>query len=154
MTKRRTKSKAANAASPEYVIATVGDFLKVPEDRQADCLAEFADFLDVARGLVEITEIAGEMVGADATAQIGPFTWIDDGKKNRTILIHTHNAAVSGAAEPRTLDGLVGDIDRDYCLICRREILTESGHVCSSCANMAICVKPPHGADDASEGRP
>jgi len=45
------------------------------------------------------------------------------------------NATVSGAAEPRTLDGHVGDINRDYCLICRREIMTESGQVCSSCAN-------------------
>jgi len=43
------------------------------------------------------------------------------------------NAAVSGAAVRRTLDGPVGD--RDYCLICRREIMTESGHVCTSCAN-------------------
>ena len=43
------------------------------------------------------------------------------------------NAAVSGAAEPRTLDEPVGD--REYCLICRREMMTESGHVCSSCAN-------------------
>jgi len=39
------------------------------------------------------------------------------------------NAAVSGAAEPRTLDG------RDYCLGCRRELMTESGHVCPSCAD-------------------
>jgi len=48
------------------------------------------------------------------------------------------NATVSGAAEPRTLDGPVGD--REYCLICRREIMTESGHVCSSCANNSVRV--------------
>ena len=81
----------APGSAPEYVIATVGDFLKVPEDRQADCLKEFADFLGVARGIVELASIAGEIVGADAAAQIGPFTWIDDGKKNRTIRIHAQN---------------------------------------------------------------
>lgn len=87
---------AAGSAS-EYVIATVGDFLKVPEDRQADCLAEFADFLGVARGIVELASIAGEVVGGDASAQIGPFTWIDDGKRNRTIRIHVKN---DGADRP------------------------------------------------------
>ena len=81
----------ATGSAPEYVIATVSDFLKVPEDRQADCLTEFADFLGMARVIVELASIAGEIVGADAAAQIGPFTWIDDGKKNRTIRIHAQN---------------------------------------------------------------
>ena len=27
------------------------------------------------------------------------------------------------------------DIERSYCLICRREIMTESGHICPSCTN-------------------
>jgi hypothetical protein len=88
----------APGSASEYVIATVVDFLKVPEDRQADCLAEFADFLGVARGIVELASIAGEIVGADAAAQIGPFTWIDDGKKNRTIRIHAQNAPRQGRA--------------------------------------------------------
>ena len=81
-----------SAAKNEYHIATVSDFLKVPEDRQADCLAEFADFLGMARSIVEMAEIAGEVIGMDAAAQIGPFIWIDDGKKNRTIRIHAQNA--------------------------------------------------------------
>lgn len=71
----------------KYVITTVGDFLNVPEERQADCLAEFGDFLGMARGMAELAKIAGEVVGVDASAQIGSFTWIDDGKKNRTIRI-------------------------------------------------------------------
>ena len=33
------------------------------------------------------------------------------------------------------------DIERDYCLICRRELMTESGHICPSCANKTISVK-------------
>jgi hypothetical protein len=92
----------APGSAPEYVIATVGDFLKVPEDRQADCLTEFADFLGVARGIVELASIAGEIVGADASAQIGPFTWIDDGKNNRTIRIHSQNTDLSGGEAVRS----------------------------------------------------
>jgi hypothetical protein len=87
----------------EYVIATVGDFMKVPEDRQADCLAEFADFLDTARGTVELAGLVCELVGAvRAAVQIGPFTWIDGGKKKRTIRIHTQNAPA--LAESRSGD--------------------------------------------------
>jgi len=80
-------SPAHDGSAPQYVIATVGDFLKVPEDRLADCLSEFVDFLGMARGIVELASIAGEVVGVDAAAQFGPFIWIDDGKKNRTIRI-------------------------------------------------------------------
>jgi len=77
----------------QYVIATVGDFLKVPEDRQADCLAEFADFLGVARGIVEFASVASKIVGTEAAVEIGPFTWIDDGLKNRTIRIQARKNA-------------------------------------------------------------
>ena len=94
-------SPAPDGSAPEYVIATVGDFLKVPEDRQADCLAEFADFLGMARDIVELAAIAGEVVGVDAAAQIGPFTWIDDGKKNRTIRIHAQNDTLQGSPEAK-----------------------------------------------------
>jgi len=82
----------SDGSAPQYVISTVGDFLKVPEDRQADCLAEFADFLGMARGIVELSSIAGEIVGTDSATEIGPYTWIDDGKKNRTIRISAQNA--------------------------------------------------------------
>ena len=99
-------SPAPDGSAVEYVITTVGDFLKVPEDRQADCLAEFADFLGMARGIVELAEIVGEVVGADAAAQIGPFVWIDDGKKNRTIRIHAQNA-------PADLTAVAGTVRRD-----------------------------------------
>jgi hypothetical protein len=85
-------SPAPDGSAPQYTIATVGDFLKVPEERQADCLTEFADFLGMARGIVELASIVGEIVGADAAATIGPYTWIDDGKKNRTIRISAQNA--------------------------------------------------------------
>ncbi len=92
-------SPAPDGSAPHYVIATVADFLKVPEARQAECLAEFADFIATARGIVELAGIAGEGVGVDAAAQIGPYTWIDDGKKNRTILIHAQTTPPHGGDE-------------------------------------------------------
>lgn len=66
------------APAPRYVIATVDDFLKVPEDRIRDCLLEFADYLNIVRWA---TEAASGLCDVEA----GPFTWIDDGKQDRTI---------------------------------------------------------------------
>jgi len=45
----------------------------------------------------------------------------------------SENAAISG-----TVKGPVGDIERSYCLGCRREIPTESGHLCPSCAKKEV----------------
>jgi len=45
------------------------------------------------------------------------------------------------AVELRTLDGLALNIERAYCLICRREIMTESGHVCPSCSDETVKLK-------------
>jgi len=107
MSEAKNEYYPAPGSAPEYVIATVGDFLEVPKDRQADCLAEFADFLKMARGIVELAEIAGEIMEGNAAAQIGPFTWIDDGKKNRTIRIHAPNATGERRVS-RPLDPIVG----------------------------------------------
>jgi len=59
--------------------------------------------------------------------------------KTWTLFSAGHNAAVSGAAEPHTLDG------RDYCLGCRREIPTESGHLCTSCSAGTVNLKKESG---------
>jgi hypothetical protein len=53
----------------------VGDFLAVPADRQADCLAEFANWLDMARDF------------AEPGSQIGPFEWTDDGERRGTVIV-------------------------------------------------------------------
>jgi hypothetical protein len=81
------KQSTLTAKAPEYVIETVDDFLKVPEDRQAACIAEFADFLAIARGLDEAVASLSGIFGAAVHPRIGPFIWIDDGKKDRTISI-------------------------------------------------------------------
>ena len=87
-------------ALKEYTIATVGDFLKVPADRQAACLTEFADFLDMARDLSEMVKIMGEIVGAEVESLHGPFIWTDDGKRNRTIVLTAEPAAKPAKETP------------------------------------------------------
>jgi len=47
----------------------------------------------------------------------------------------------TGLDVPRTLDGHVGDIERAYCLICRREMMTEAGHICPSCSDETVKLK-------------
>ena len=62
-----------------YVIRTFRDFLQVPEDRLADCLSEFADFLKQLREL----SICPPDIGVE-------FEWTDDGKRTGTIEFEFH----------------------------------------------------------------
>ena len=87
-------------APKKYTIATVGDFLNVPAERQAACLAEFADYLRVMRDLCEMVKIASAVVGADVESLITPFIWIDDGKRNRTIELTAEPAAKPAKETP------------------------------------------------------
>ena len=80
---------AAKRKGIQYEIQTVADFLKIPEDRQADCLSEFADSLDTARTMIEIVKAAGIAAGVDTNPTFGPFIWIDDGKRDQTVEVRT-----------------------------------------------------------------
>ena len=55
-----------------YEIRTVEDFLKVPPDRITDCLAEFAEWIEMMRG-IQKPYLAYE------------FLWVDDGKRNVAV---------------------------------------------------------------------
>jgi hypothetical protein len=81
-------------AGSEYRIETVEDFLKVPEDRIADCLKEFADFLAMSRDMLKITQLMSEILGAEDASKICAYTWIDDGKKEKSTRL-VPNAEVS-----------------------------------------------------------
>jgi len=76
-------------SAPEYKIEHVRDLLAVPEDRLDACLEELKDYLALAREMQELTKVVGEIVGADGSSTIGAFTWIDDGKHERTVRIQT-----------------------------------------------------------------
>ena len=76
---------------PQYTIQTVGDFLKVPEDRLDACLEEFKTFLEQGRAFMAFMEMANALagiMGADKLKNaVKGFVWIDDGEKNVTIRI-------------------------------------------------------------------
>lgn len=54
-------------AAPEYHIATIEDFAKVPDDRLAQCMAEFCAYMMEVRPLMT------------CGLAVESFTWIDDG---------------------------------------------------------------------------
>jgi hypothetical protein len=78
---------------PQYTIQTVGDFLKVPEDRLAACLEEFKTFLEQSRAFMEMANTLADILEADKSQNaVQAYVWIDDGEKNVTIRISPNDA--------------------------------------------------------------
>jgi hypothetical protein len=78
---------------PQYTIQTVGDFLKVPEDRLDACLEEFKTLLEQGRAFMEMANALAGILGADKLKNaVKGFVWIDDGEKNVTIRISPNDA--------------------------------------------------------------
>lgn len=78
---------------PQYTIQTVGDFLKVPEDRLDACLEEFKTFLEQGHAFMEMANALAGILGADKLKNaVKGFVWIDDGEKNVTIRISPNKA--------------------------------------------------------------
>jgi hypothetical protein len=64
----------------EYLIEKLNDFLKVPENRLDDCLAEFK----VCLGLIHAVNKKTGVTATDLTK----FQWIDDKKYNITVNVN------------------------------------------------------------------
>lgn len=63
----------------EYLIETVNDFRKIPDDRLDDCLKEFGQLLKKIDNYVPPT---------NRTLYVMPyFKWIDDNKQNISVEI-------------------------------------------------------------------
>ena len=72
-----------------YKLKTVMDFTKVPEDRIDACLEEFKDFIGHMRLLHNLARDVARIAGAkDVDLGKSYFTWIDDGKRERTLKVH------------------------------------------------------------------
>lgn len=67
--------------SNEYPIASLEDFLKVPEDKIDECLADFKIWLSLARQSNVVTSVFDALSGMPGwtTKFLHSFTWIDDG---------------------------------------------------------------------------
>lgn len=69
-----------------YRIEHVRDFLQVPPDRLPQCLAEFADFLQLARETTASFEALAKRIGFQGKAcETKAFRWIDDGLTTQKI---------------------------------------------------------------------
>lgn len=65
----------------EYPINTLSDFLKVPAEKQAECLRDFESWLNACRRSDELqAELAAEFPGIKAELNFDGFVWIDDGQ--------------------------------------------------------------------------
>jgi hypothetical protein len=66
----------------EYQINKISDFLRVPKDKQAECLRDFSCWLDMCRKGDEIqAELAAEFPGVNASLNLDGFVWVDDSIK-------------------------------------------------------------------------
>lgn len=77
----------------EYRIETVSDFLKVPAERRAACLAEFTDWIELAEAMTDLTAACG------VESEAFRFEWIDDGKSERTVVVEASPQAEKPESE-------------------------------------------------------
>ncbi|SAL01567.1 hypothetical protein AWB80_08155 [Caballeronia pedi] len=65
----------------EYPIAALNDFLKVPEEKIDACLADFKQWLGLARQSAVITSMLESFSGVPGGTALfrNSFIWIDDG---------------------------------------------------------------------------
>lgn len=87
-----TDSTYANDAAPKYTIRTLTDFLKVPEDRRAECLKEFSVWL-------ELYEAVHVLFDGLLLKDHDAFVWIDDGKSTATIRVESEDGEEIWRAE-------------------------------------------------------
>jgi hypothetical protein len=73
------------STAPKYRIATVTDFLKVPSDRIADCIAEFADYLVIMREIIEKASTLSGTPISSVAFEPTVFVWTDDGEHKRIV---------------------------------------------------------------------
>lgn len=67
--------------STEYPINCLSDFLKVPAEKQAECLRDFGTWLDMCRRKDDLqSELEAEFPGINASLNLEGFVWIDDGE--------------------------------------------------------------------------
>jgi len=71
--------------TPTYIIRNVWDFLKVPAERRAECLREFAIALDMAEATRLLLDSLLVNAGAAPSQLTDAFTWFDDDKHEATV---------------------------------------------------------------------
>ena len=69
--------------SDRYEIKTVADFLSVPAEKRAECLADFSQWLSIVDEHKEIESLLDQIAGTDGafSTMTDRFIWIDDSKR-------------------------------------------------------------------------
>lgn len=76
----------------EYHINSLSDFLEVPHEKQAECLEDFAAWLDMCRKKDELqSALSKEFPGLSPQLSVDGFVWIDDGKRGISDVSFTVN---------------------------------------------------------------
>lgn len=69
----------------EHELRTVADFQRVPKEKRAAMLTDFANWLDA---MDELSDLLGDFIAAgQVKADHGVFRWIDDGKHDAFITL-------------------------------------------------------------------
>ena len=75
--------------SKEYVLETIADFEKIPDEKLEKCLDEFAASMLAARRTARAIEEMGRVMGTTVGTKMRPaVTWKDDDEKKLTVNIH------------------------------------------------------------------
>jgi hypothetical protein len=80
----------------EYKIATIADFLKVPEEKQEQCLRDFFAWLTLARQAKELEQSLAGGILEGTTLGLDSFLWIDDGKDGLSAVSVSSNGKALG----------------------------------------------------------
>lgn len=69
--------------SRRYHIKTVADFLEIPKDKRAECLADFQHWLAVMDNHKKVEGLLDQLADTRGafSARHDSFTWFDDGKR-------------------------------------------------------------------------
>lgn len=72
----------------EYRISSIADFLKVPEEKQHELIADFITWLNSARRGKVIADRLADLTGVPGQIHFNTesFTWVDDGMRGNSGL--------------------------------------------------------------------
>lgn len=78
--------------SKRYEIKKLSDIFEIPENRLDDFFVELREWVDYGRSMYEIVKIANEIAGEEVAESQIQMNWIDDGKRDKKIIVEMRNS--------------------------------------------------------------
>lgn len=89
----------AHGSPARYVVGHISELEKIPADRLDACLRELKDYVETIRSTRELVTTLAKLTGKSSAMKVGDFTWIDDGKNEKTVNVSVlENADISRPA--------------------------------------------------------